>query len=982
MQLTSISPQSPQELKNSFVETLEMDPIFPLRNEAFRLIQTNTLTSNKLEELFKKIITTRGNAEINVNLAKQAIEQDNVENMIIETPQDQLIWGLTMAYKVQEEEKLQEKQLEEAIKNTPEGEIPKLPLLEKPVLKSKLWKAILTNDRSVHELRASAIQLITLSQNKSCTLQWGKPKSWFWFRENINVINIDLVYSLVFGFNNSRAITIHEIGHAEESKGRPPTFEKIINELKVFETRIQKDEVLTKDEFKKFTELNIRAQLWARFYNCCEDNAVNEFTNFSSLAKNLPQDLAHANNTIEYILRYKQSERIQATDKTKEKELKQNPALKIIDEIGNTIICTHFAEHGLIQREEEWADFGVPNLKLAKELQPKVGKDEGIANKISLHHMSQAEHLNEKARIATSNTLRKNRYDIMDELWTKYIEPHAKKLAEEQSQNAKLQKGPPKPGQKSIKVQGDPNEKEEGQGQGEGQGKGQGQGEGQEKGQGQGEGQGKGQGQGEGQGKGQGQGEGQGKGQGQGEGQGKGQGQGGQAAGGKPDQQGKKSEWGNKPGELHVPQTGQTIIDPNQPGRPTGRPEDGEYKPTDEYGNDLNPNKNPGEKIKPTRGDALDLAEQQKLEDLRREMIQKSQENERDASNKKYADNLARNAATANDWLDKLPIGDLRQYDKCVVAWQPAIKRVHKMLKKIQEEQLQSIIAVSPNREIIPEDGDITKHDTSSYIAFRRKQKGGERIEDKDLEHWKVDIEKPKPVPIDLFIEVDGSGSMGGERIQRAMQAAIILREAAKIKEKSATPLEINTYIGIWGPNQPPMIATPDTPDDIISKTIQGLLDQNGLGSGTELNPAIQRAFAILSNEKQKKGVHNLSGCTHFMYFSDGDIADSKNAAESIATAIEVTPRATFDVALVVEHHGETEIETLKKIDTRRKKWQEVGILRESNKDKIVSSMVLGLLERVKKSKSMITPVPTAYKQKEALKIYKKVTGNSIKKNK
>ena len=145
-----------------------------------------------------------------------------------------------------------------------------------------LWKRVL----DCHHVRYLRVlfgtHVFNLLRDSKIQLSWGPPGSWFFFNVNPapGVINCDLLYSMLVGFDHARACAIHEIGHAVQTKGIPDYIQALSD--RIHET------------VGDTTALSQELELKQYFLNCAEDNCVNRFT--QEVGKVFGQDYGYSLN--------------------------------------------------------------------------------------------------------------------------------------------------------------------------------------------------------------------------------------------------------------------------------------------------------------------------------------------------------------------------------------------------------------------------------------------------------------------------------------------------------------------------------------------------------------------------------------------------------------------------------------------------------------------------------------------------------------
>ncbi len=131
---------------------------------------------------------------------EQLMAGNNVE-ADLSTRSGQLVWAAGLAHVFQ---------------NSPQGSI----------RSHAIWRTLTRNPQVSGSLGAAARCVDLSLTNRSATMDWGTPGSWFWFAPDKNHINIDLFYTLLTGFGKDPApgvkgmahatgVMMHEVGHSQ-----------------------------------------------------------------------------------------------------------------------------------------------------------------------------------------------------------------------------------------------------------------------------------------------------------------------------------------------------------------------------------------------------------------------------------------------------------------------------------------------------------------------------------------------------------------------------------------------------------------------------------------------------------------------------------------------------------------------------------------------------------------------------------------------
>ena len=311
--------------------------------------------------------------------------------------------------------------------------------------------------------------------------------------------------------------------------------------------------------------------------------------------------------------------------------------------------------------------------------------------------------------------------------------------------------------------------------------------------------------------------------------------------------------------------------------------------------------------------------------------------------------------------LEELSRLDWTDYQKRISELAGPITRVRKIFKDVQERQLQRKRAVSPSLDMLPENGEVKdRFNVEAHRNLTIKKKIGD-VQEEDLKRFHKDQVTMVPTEIDIVILIDGSGSMNGTPLLSALQAGAIMFEAASGKD-----MKMNVYVGMFGDSNPPMLIHPGADRVEIGK--QMARAQKGLNSGTDLAPAIKKVAEVIGDQRGKSGT--LSGFTHVLIISDGDMFDAEQTKDRIMTMFEYSDKVTFDTA-IIGRQG-TNMERMAKGIKGNKNFQDVGVTIGNNPNEIPMAIVGMLLEKVKKTSSFVA-VPNSQKRRAMKKAHNKM---------
>ncbi len=911
------------------------------------------------------------------------------------TPETQLLWGAGLAY----------------LKLTPDTLKTWDPAVETGELSGTgLWKQITGTRTAYQELLLHAQHVREALRDKNTKYAWGEPGSGFAFRRQKNVIDIDLMQTMIVGFEHARADVYREIGRALLTVSYPRRMQKVYNLMqpllqKSRKAAAKKGPELKPDEYKKLRLLSAEWQLRSMMFDAAEENVANRFV--SNIGLQELQDYSVSINNTAVTQRATGLTRL-PPDKNASEELRRYMNL------CNAVQLSFFQNNGLFEDTAAgWKRVGVdPDMvrKTATLAQRPAGAKEDTdgVDHADFKHLRELcggpdglENLQPKAHerlygwsnmLGRVKSMDQRRKEVIDTIWDLYAEDLIKNILEQVNDQVDQQLKDAKDKQQQQGEDGEEGDEQDGEEQ-----------DGEEQdGQGQGQGQGKGKGKGKGQ-KGKKSKE-HGKQQGEpqdpddldndGEGDENEGDESEDADGEKSDQKGDSPE--GKLGtenEDSVPVEGAGDM-PNVE-NPTENPED-EVDP-DANGQDADGEGKDGEDLDDLEdanddgsGDAMDMDE---LEDRANEGQdgedgedgedgddadgedadgQGQGKGKKKKSNKRTKNGKPSKGAGKGEGksLADLAKQDWTNYPERIKELASHINRVRLIFKKIQEMQMQTQITKSRSLEILPQDGEVKdRFNVEAHKDLTIKKAMGS-VEEEDLKRFHKDENKLTPAEVDIVIMIDGSGSMdmasgalkGVTPLQSALQAAAILYEAAAGKD-----MHMNVYVGMWGNDKPPILIKPGDDRVKVGQAMETM--RKGLNSGTEFAPAVPKVAETISEHRGKSG--NLSGFTHVLVISDGDAVDELPSKDKIATMFRYSDKVTFDVAIITAQKG-TSMEKMAKGLGAKKPHQQVGVVLGKDPNEVPMAIVGLLLEKVRKCGSF-KAIPSSKKRRDMKKALNKM---------
>ncbi len=933
------------------------------------------------------------------------------------SPETQLLWGAGLAY----------------IKVNPDAMKAWDPAVESGELSGTgLWKQITGTRMAYQELLLHAQHVREALRDKNTKYAWGEPGSGFAFRRQKNIIDIDLMQTMIVGFEHARADVYREIGRALLTVTYPRRMQQVFNLMqpllqKSRKAAAKKGPELKPEEYKKLRVLSAEWQLRSMMFDAGEENVTNRFV--SNIGLQELQDYSISINNTAVTQRAIGLTRLPGDENASEE-------LRRYMNLCNAVQLSFFQNNGLFDDTNAgWKRVGVDagmvrkTATLAqrpagakedpdgvdhadfKYLRELCGGPDGLENLQPRQHERLYGWNNMLGRVKAMDARRK---EVIETIWDLYAEDLIQKILEQVNDQVDQQL---KEAQDKQNQQGQNGESEDQDGEGEEQ-----DGEGQQ-GPGQPGGKGK---------KGQKSKKNKQRGKQQGDPQdpddlddsaddGDSQNSGGKKSKKQNADKNKGDQQQNGDGEQD--QNGEKQNDKGD-GNPEGKlgTNDEDSVPVEGAGDMPNvedPMENPGDEVDPDAngqdadgdgqdGDDLDSLEDQNddgdgdaqsMDEL--EEKSKGQQgddgdadgdadgNEADGDEGEDADGQGRgkkgrrsqkrnkNAKPskgagkgAGKSLADLAKQDWTNYPERIKELGGHINRVRLIFKKIQEMQMQTQITKSRSLEILPQDGEVKdRFNVEAHKDLTIKKAMGS-VEEEDLKRFHRDENKHVPAEVDIVIMIDGSGSMmaSGNTLKGVTPLQSALQAAAILYEAAAGK---DMHMNVYvGMWGDDKAPILIKPGDDRVKVGQAMETmRKGLNSGTEFAPAVPKIAEAISEHRSKSGA--LSGFTHVLVLSDGDSADEIPSKEKIATMFRYSDKVTFDVAVITAQKG-TAMEKMAKGLGAKKPHQQVGVVLGKDPNEVPMAIVGLLLEKVRKCGSF-KAIPSSKKRRDMKKALNKM---------
>ena len=281
----------------------------------------------------------------------------------LDTPEKQLAWGAAFAYL---------KLNPDAMKSWTAPILTPVPLNQ-----TDLWKQVTETKTAADEKLSHAHHVREALRSKDTKYGWGEPGSGFSYNRQKNIITIDLMQTLIVGFEHARADVFREIGHALLSVSYPKRMQAIFKDMRPLMQKEQKASAkkgpkLTPEEYKKLQALSTEWQLRHMMFNAAEENVANKFV--ANMGARMQQDHSVSINNTAVTHRAIGLTRL-PPDKNASAELRRYMNL------CNAVQLSFFQNNDLFENTEDgWARVGVDTNLVRKtatlESRPDPAKDD------------------------------------------------------------------------------------------------------------------------------------------------------------------------------------------------------------------------------------------------------------------------------------------------------------------------------------------------------------------------------------------------------------------------------------------------------------------------------------------------------------------------------------------------------------------------------------------------------------------------------
>jgi len=352
------------------------------------------------------------------------------------------------------------------------------------ITKTALWKQITASPYMREELRDNAFHISDSIRNPNAKIRWGTPPegypdAGFYYNPEENLVNVDLLWSLLSGVEHSRSATLHEIGHSQLTVQFTPKMQTIRSEMEALEAK-KNEGKLNPEEYKRMALLAAEWEFRYRVFDEAENNVADRYA--ANQSQRMAQDYAFSRNNVEtvmcnagqQVLDYRAAQVLH--DPLESAEAPTAP--QKFDNLCRALRMSFFSNNGLFaDTDEGWKEIGV-NQSLIMALPKKPGDPE-LTNEQAFAELRELcggreglENLQPSPRdrlfgagryVQKVEEFSRKRNAIIEDIFARYAEPIVREMLKEQEQQLDEQ-------MQQQADQGDQGQENEGQGEsGQGQ---------------------------------------------------------------------------------------------------------------------------------------------------------------------------------------------------------------------------------------------------------------------------------------------------------------------------------------------------------------------------------------------------------------------------------------------------------------------------------------------------------------------------------
>lgn len=357
-------------------------------------------------------------------------------------------------------------------------------------------------------------------------------------------------------------------------------------------------------------------------------------------------------------------------------------------------------------------------------------------------------------------------------------------------------------------------------------------------------------------------------------------------------------------------------------------------------------------------------------ENMSEEQKQAMKEAAKDMPKSKPGDLSSQGGQNRGVDLASLAKGDWSDFNRRMIELAPVVNRTAQAYKNIRAEQRRQIMRQSKSLDFMAEDGDVlSRLNRDKMLETKFRKATGQRLTPDDFKKFEEDVAHSTESTIEVVFMIDGSGSMPTVRLANGVTAMEAALQSAAIGYMACRKAGIDAYIVMWGDAVPLVVATPESKPREVGAKLETL--RNGTRSGTDLAPGIVKTIESMAEHRNKNGT--VSGTSHMLVFSDGDIFDKAEATKALETVSRKGKNISIDVAVLNNRsEGATEMEKVFKGVIDRTGSRIVGIMHGNDPQRIPLDLAHLMLKRVRSFK--VRSEADTVKRRELKKLHRDLT--------
>lgn len=156
------------------------------------------------------------------------------------------------------------------------------------------WEAVVGSPEASAEMMSYARHVHEGLHRDDTRFSWCEPDEWFAYDPENNSVNVNMLLSLLNGFEHTRSILFHEIGHSQLTTKYMPEMMDIRRRMEPIVEKTKNKEKISPFEYINLRVLNAEWTLRNKLFEASENAVVNRYT--ANMGDTLAQDYAYSLN--------------------------------------------------------------------------------------------------------------------------------------------------------------------------------------------------------------------------------------------------------------------------------------------------------------------------------------------------------------------------------------------------------------------------------------------------------------------------------------------------------------------------------------------------------------------------------------------------------------------------------------------------------------------------------------------------------------